>query len=171
MMFQQALSHCRHKTTLKNTLQKININAFSSCLTFEDIFAKVETICAPVRGIGTLSMYDISTDIAQLYGLEPSRIYCIGDGPRTALKVLGVTPRNKKLGTRTIPSTTIAIVQEAFKQKGYPIPKQIQTSTNPDDWESFLCNWQKQFKSGSATAYHNPQHCTCTGTLNLQDHI
>lgn len=120
-------------------------------------------ICAPVFGIGTLSMYDISVDIAHLYGLQPSAIYCIGDGPQTALQLLGISPNNKKLGTRWVQSTTVKRVQKAFQEKGWPIPNKILNSSNPDDWESFLCNWQKQFKSGSATACHNPPHYTCTG--------
>ena len=162
-MFQQAISHCRHKATLKQTLRTMNIYSFSTCSTFEDVFAKVETICAPVFGIGTLSMYDISTDIAHVYNIQPSVIYCIGDGPRAALQHLDIQPHSKKLGTRWVHYTTISSVQSAFQEKGWSIPEAIQSSTNPDDWESFLCNWQKQFKSGSSTGYHIPPHYTCKG--------
>lgn len=163
-MFRQAISHCRHKTTLKGVLAKVNLKEFSSCSTFEDVFTKVEQICAPVYGIGTLSMYDISTDIARMYGLQPSLIYCIGSGPRQALKILNIHPSTKMLGSLSVQATTINDIQEAFKKKEWSIPESVQNSTNPDDWETFLCCWQKQIKSDSATGFHTLPHYKCRGT-------
>jgi hypothetical protein len=169
-MFHQAISHCRHKSTLKRVISTIRLQDFSTCLTFEEIFANVEKVCKPIYGIGTLSVYDLSTDIAKHYGLQPKMIYCIGNGPRTALCLLGIKPIIQKLGSQWVQATTTSAVQHAFHQKGLSIPEKLYTSTNPDDWESFLCIWQKQFTSGSATGSHIQQHYKCRGTSNSSGH-
>ncbi len=175
-MYEEALSHCRHTTTLKSKVipvlnTQVECGLYENIATFEKVFTKVDIVCTPIFGIGNLTIYDLSVAIARKYGLQPSIIYCPGSGTQSALKLLGIRPINKKIGTRTIPSTTIATVHDTFNKKGYPIPEQIQHSKNSDDWESFLCNWQKQFKSGSATECRNLQHCTYRGTLDSQNHI
>ena len=169
-MFHQAISHCRHKSTLKRVISSLRLQDFSTCSTFEEIFANVEKLCRPVYGIGTLSIYDLSTDIAKHSGLQPKMIYCIGTGPRTALGLLGIQPILKKLGSLWVQATTISTVQHAFQQKGVYISEKLHTSTNPDDWETFLCIWQKQFTSGSATGFHIQQHYKCRGTSDSFGH-
>lgn len=141
-IYDEALSHCRWKTVLKKNKHKIKIKNFKN-KNFEEIMVKVYTIFKNIKGIGMLSMYDISAGICRYYDVKIDKVYIIGNGPKRAIKILNLKKRKhniyEKLNLYYVEKKDI---DNAFKKLNLKIPKNLKTG---DDYESYICNWQKAF--------------------------
>lgn len=148
-IFEEALSHCRWKSVLRNEilsseqLQKENLTRYTGC-TFEEILLMVYNICRNVKGIGMLTIYDITSAICRYNNINIEKIYIIGNGPKRAINLLEIVPKNLKVGSINLKYVEISDVLNAFSTKNFKIHSHLMHSTNGDEFESYLCNWQKQ---------------------------
>ena len=95
-IYDEALSHCRWKTVLKKNKHKIKIKNFKN-KNFEEIMVKVYTIFKNIKGIGMLSMYDISAGICRYYDVKIDKVYIIGNGPKRAVKILNLKKKKHNI--------------------------------------------------------------------------
>ena len=140
-IFREAISHVRWKNKMKKLLNDNfkKINKYKN-KNFTQIFAEVNIICANYDGIGKLSVYDICSSICRHHNINIDKIYIVGNGPKRAVKLLGLKTK-QHIGMNYV---EIKDVKIAFDKKGY---KKIYPNTNNgDDFESWLCNWQKNIK-------------------------
>ena len=141
-IYEEALSHCRWKTVLKKNKHKRKIKNFKNN-NFAEIIIKVYTIFKNIKGIGMLSMYDISAGICRYYDIKIDKVYIIGNGPKRAVKILNLKKRKhniyEKLNLYYVEKKDI---DNAFKKLNLKIPRCLKTG---DDYESYICNWQKNF--------------------------
>ena len=95
-IYDEALSHCRWKTVLKKNKHKIKLKNFKN-KNFEEIIIKVYTIFKNIKGIGMLSMYDISAGICRHYNIKIDKVYIIGNGPKRAIKILNLKKKKHNI--------------------------------------------------------------------------
>ncbi len=161
-IFYEAISHCRWKKVLNNLLLQIDIEEFRHN-SFLEIIKEIHKICENINGIGMLTIYDISASICNYYGINIDKIYIIGDGPKRAIKLLGLNPKIEKISYKinneinknfNLKYVEIDDVISAFIKNNYdktnkydPLP----SSNNGDEFESYLCNWQKTILTLSTT--------------------
>ena len=107
--------------------------------TFEEIVYKVHSVSSPVKGIGRLGVYDLSNGICKKYGINVNRVYIVGPGPKRAVKLLGLSVKLQRFGNFKMHYVEIYEVIAAFKVRGLSII----TSNNGDDYETYICEWQK----------------------------
>ena len=82
--------------------------------------------------IGPLSKYDIASDIFRYHGSMIDKVYIVGDGPKRAVKLLGLR------------TTTNPIIKLKYVSIADVVQKINLEQTNDGDLlETFLCNWQK----------------------------
>ena len=147
-IFQEAIDHCRWKSVLRNViftkteLQEHNLHQFSS-KSFDEILLIVYNICDKVEGIGMLTVYDITSAICRYNKINIDKIYIIGKGPKRAICLLDVKAKVHKIQNVTLKYVEIPEILNAFHEKNYEINLKIKNSTNGDDFESYICNWQK----------------------------
>ena len=145
VLFEEALHHSRNGTLLRNTI----VDNFSDISkykneSFESVFADVYRVCKPIRGLGMLTTYDLSSSICRKHGKNIDRVYIIGNGPKRAVKLLKLTPKLQRIGgVVTLHYVEIADIVAAFDKGGYKLDDTIRTTKNGDMVESFICNWQK----------------------------
>lgn len=146
-IFEEAINHCRWKSVLRNLLKT---NEFSeddlrkySDRTFDEILQDVYKICKGTNGIGMLAIYDITSAICRYNKINIDKVYIVGKGPKRALKLLDLKAKSKRLGEIKLSYVEIAEVLKAFKEKSYNMDSKIEKSKNGDDYESYICNWQK----------------------------
>jgi hypothetical protein len=133
VFFQEAILHVRWKTILIEQLEKIflNLDSFSSCKHFEEVFSRIENIFLPVYGIGRLSTYDTSAAICRHYKIPITKVYLFGGGPKKAVKFFNIkTHLDKKLKIR------YCEVEDVLKVFG-------NKSMTADDLETSLCIYIK----------------------------
>ncbi len=132
ILYYEAISHCRHKTKIKEFLKnKINIENYKNS-SFENIFLNVQSLVDTRGSIGPLSKYDIASDIFRYHGNMIDKVYIVGDGPKRAVKLLGLR------------TTTNPIIKLKYVSIADVIQKLNLEQTNDGDLlETFLCNWQK----------------------------
>jgi len=142
-IFQEAIGHCRWKKNLYPVLDKINISNYKND-SFNKIFNKIFNITKKVMGLGLLSTYDIVAAICRYHSIKIPIVFIIGDGPKRAIKLLGVSlskyimPNGVKLNY-----AEIVDIKNAFKKNKYKLDKHMKYSRDGDEFESYLCNWQK----------------------------
>lgn len=142
----EAIAHCRWKTILKRVLENdISLESYMN-KEFEEIFESVHNICKEVKGIGLLTVYDIVSAICRYYSINIDFVYIIGGGPVRAVKLLNLKTKTKKIGSILLKYVKIEDVISSFQIKNYQMNEYIKTSTNGDDFESYICNWQKNIK-------------------------
>jgi len=147
-IFQEAIDHCRWKSVLSNEvltkteLQEHNLHLFSS-KTFDEIIVYIYKMCDNVQGIGMLTIYDITSAICRYNKINIDKIYIIGKGPIRAIHLLVVKAKTQKIQNISLKYVEIYQILEAFREKNYEINLQIIHSNNGDDFESYICNWQK----------------------------
>jgi len=142
----EAIAHCRWKTILKRVLENdISLESYMN-KGFEEIFESVHNICKEVKGIGLLTVYDIVSAICRYYSINIDFVYIIGGGPVRAIKLLNLKTKTKKIGSILLKYVKIEDVISSFQIKNYQMNEYIKTSTNGDDFESYICNWQKNIK-------------------------
>ena len=147
-IFQEALHHCRWKTVLRNEvlsnseLQENKLHQFLD-KSFDEILLVVHAICDKVKGIGMLSVYDITSAICRYNKINIDKVYIIGGGPKNAIKLLGITPKVHNIQHISLKYVEITEIIKAFNDKAFEIPLDVKQSINGDDFESYICNWQK----------------------------
>lgn len=142
----EAIAHCRWKTILKRVLENdISLESYMN-KGFEEIFESVHNICKEVKGIGLLTVYDIVSGICRYYSINIDFVYIIGGGPVRAIKLLNLKTKTKKIGSILLKYVKIEDVINSFQIKNYQMNEYIKTSTNGDDFESYICNWQKNIR-------------------------
>jgi hypothetical protein len=148
-LFKEALDHIRNrwKNSLKLYLQKIEIKDFDN-MTFEGIYAKIRKDCDNIHGLGKLSAYDIASSIAREKNLTIPYVYLAGNGPRNAIKKLGVKIKYQKIINFRLPYVTINSVVDSLNEKQLDYDKEfvdeIISKNDGDSFESYLCIWQKE---------------------------
>ena len=139
----EAISHCRWKTVLKSVLEKeIHILVYKN-KSFEEIFEDIHRICKNVKGIGMLSVYDIVSAICRFHSVVIEHVHIIGSGPVRAIKLLNLQAKKKKIGSVLLQYVSREDVVNAFQRENHIMYAGMDTSTNGDDIESYICNWQK----------------------------
>ena len=134
-IFSEAISHCRWKQLLRNTLQIIDIEKYKN-RDFDEIYIEIYNICKEINGLGNLVIYDITSAICRYYNVNIDKVYIIGSGPKRAIKLLNLkTKLCKKLKVKYV---DIEDVINELSKKNI-----ILNEKNGDILESFLCNWQK----------------------------
>jgi hypothetical protein len=142
-IFQEAVDHCRHKTKLRNLLKDINIKYYENKI-FEEIICMSHDICKNVNQIGPLMVYDISAALCRHYGIIIDKVYIIGAGPKRAIKLLNINPKLHKINNNIkLHYVTIDELIRAFYNSIYELNETMRNNRNGDEWESFICNWQK----------------------------
>ena len=147
-IFQEAIDHCRWKSVLRNNvltqneLQEHNLHKFAG-KRFDEIIVCVYNICDKVKGIGMLTIYDITSAICRYNKIIVDKIYIIGKGPKRAISLLNIRAKTQKIEDVTLNYVEIPEILKAFYEKNYEINSQIKNSNNGDDFETYICNWQK----------------------------
>lgn len=142
-MFHEAFDHCRHKTKLRNLLKDINIKDYKN-KNYEEIIFMIHHICKNITQIGPLMVYDISVAICRYYGIIIDKVYIIGGGPKKAIKLLNINKKLHKINNKIkFHYITIEQLIRAFDNSIYLLDKKMRNNRNGDEWESFICNWQK----------------------------
>ncbi len=130
-LFHEAICHCRHKTILKTFLNEIDIHKYKNT-SFEDIFLDVQNLNNTHGSIGSLTIYDIASDIFRYHGNMIDKVYIVGGGPKRAVKLLELkTHINSVIGLKYV---TIDDVVCKFN---------LNKIDDGDLLETFLCIWQK----------------------------
>jgi len=131
-LFFEAYDHCRWKTVLQNFLTDLDISVHRG-KTFEDIFSDIYNLCRNVKGLGMLSVYDITASICRYYNVTIDRVYIIGGGPKRAVKLLKLKTYSRKFNNIRLVFVEINDVKNRFNLE----------TTDGDVLETFLCKWQK----------------------------
>jgi hypothetical protein len=143
-IFQDAIDHCRWKKVLHNVLKDINISNYEN-KTFEEIIINIYNICESVNGLGILTIYDISSSICRFYEINIDKVYIIGDGPKRTAKLLNIKTKKHRINDKiNINYVDIPDVIIAFNSKGYELEAKYRNTTNGDELETYMCNWQKK---------------------------
>lgn len=148
-LFKEALDHIRNRwmPSLKSYIKEININNFDK-MTFEEIYAKIRKDCDNIHGLGKLSAYDISSSIARENNLTIPYVYLSGNGPRNAIKKLGVEIKYQKIENFRLPYVTIKSVVDSLNKNNFDYDKELVNEVilknDGDSFESYLCIWQKE---------------------------
>lgn len=147
-IFQEAIDHCRWKSVLRNNvftqneLQENNLYKFAG-KTFDEILLCVYNICNKVEGIGMLTIYDITSAICRYNKIIIDKIYIIGKGPKRAISLLNIKAKTQKIDGIILKYVEIPEILKAFNEINYEINSQIKNSNNGDEFETYICNWQK----------------------------
>lgn len=142
-VFQEAINHCRHKTTLFKFLKDINIRTYEN-KTFEEIIIDINNKCVHIKGIGLLTIYDISIGICDYHNVDIEKVYIIGSGPKRAIKLLKIkTQKHIISDTLKINYTNIPTIINAFDENNIEINEFIRNNKNGDILETYICEWQK----------------------------
>lgn len=145
-IFYEALSHSRRKTILREQVLALpevyEVQRYSK-MTFDKIYTEIHRICEPINGIGKLAMYDITAAICRANNIIINRVYIIGGGPRRAIALLGIIPKIHKFEQISLQYVQIHDIFSAFITHAYKIDSIVKQSMNGDDWESYICKWQK----------------------------
>ena len=140
----EAIAHCRWKGALMTVLESNIVLEKYSNKNFEEIFESIYNICKEVKGIGLLTMYDIVSAICRRFNVNIEYVYIIGGGPVRACKLLHLEPKRKKICKGVVLRyLEIKDIVTAFQENGYTMDDYLRTNTNGDDFESYICNWQK----------------------------
>ena len=142
-IFEETISHCRWKTVLHAVLKEIDISKYEN-KNFEEIIVEIYGICNKVKGLGMLTIYDITSAICRYYKINIDKVYIIGKGPKRATKILKIKTKTCKINDKIkIKFIDIQDILCAFDSNGYEINENIRNSKNGDIFETYICNWQK----------------------------
>jgi hypothetical protein len=145
-IFQEALDHCRWKSVLHNVLMQNKLQQILHTFAykrFDEIILWVYNMCDTVKGIGILTIYDITSAICRYNKIIIDKIYIIGKGPKRAISLLNIKAKTQKIGRITLKYVEIPQILNAFNEKNYEMNLKIRNSNNGDDFETYICNWQK----------------------------
>jgi hypothetical protein len=146
-IFQEAMDHCRWKRQLDTVLLRPelhdNILQDYSGKSFEEILLTVYNICEQAKGVGLLTIYDITAAICRYNNINIERVYIIGRGPVRAARLLNIKLKTQKIQKVSLKYIEISEIIEAFENQKYEIDSHIKQSSSGDDFETYICNWQK----------------------------
>jgi len=146
-IFQEAMDHCRWKRSLDTVLLRPelhdNILQDYSGKSFEDILLTVYNICEKVKGVGLLTIYDIAAAICRHNNIPIEKVYIIGRGPVRATRLLNIKLKTHKIEKIALKYIEISEIIEAFDKQKYEIDSQVKQSNSGDEFETYICNWQK----------------------------
>ena len=142
-MFQEAISHVRHKDKMIRFLDLhfTNLTIYQN-KTFEQIYEMVHKLVKSAYQIGKLAIYDITAAICRHYGIIITKVYIIGGGPKRAIIRLQLDTQTQKIHRLKLKYVLIEDIQNAFRELKLKHDDTIYTN-NGDIIESYLCNWQK----------------------------
>ena len=146
-IFQEAMDHCRWKKNLDTVLlrpelQYTNLQDYSG-KSFEEIVLIVYNLCEKVKGVGLLTVYDIAAAICRHNNIPIEKVYIIGRGPVRAASLLNIKLKTHKIEKIALKYIEISEIIEAFDKLKLEIDSQIKHSNNGDEFETYICNWQK----------------------------
>jgi len=147
-IYEDAINHCRWKKVLRNVIktelmfQEHYLHQLKG-KSFDEILLFVYDTCCKVKGIGMLIIYDITSAICRYNKINIERVYVVGNGPKRAINLLDIKTKSQKFGKVTLKYVEILEILKAFQEKKYEIDLQIKNSNNGDDFETYICNWQK----------------------------
>jgi hypothetical protein len=118
-------------------------NAIGLGKSFEEILLTVYNICEKVKGVGMLTVYDIVAAICRFNNINIERVYIIGGGPVRAARLLNIKLKTHKIEKIALKYIEISEIIEAFDKLKLEIDSQIKYSNNGDEFETYICNWQK----------------------------
>ena len=145
-IFSEAINHCRWKKALYSILEKINIDNYKN-KTFEEIIFEIYNVCDNIKGVGILTIYDITSAICKYYKINIDKVYIIGNGPKRAVKLLNIKIKKHKINDKiNLQYVDIIDVINAFDTNNYVLNQTLRKSKNGDLFETYLCNWQKTKK-------------------------
>ena len=143
-IYQEAINHCRWKSVLRKFLMKTEfhenqIKKFGG-KSFEEILLYTYKICSTIKGIGLLTIYDIASAVCRYNNINIDKIYIIGNGPKRAIELLNMKAKTKRIGDINLKYVEISDLLRTFRENNYEMDLY---SSNGDDYETFICNWQK----------------------------
>jgi len=141
-IYEDAISHCRWKSSLMTVLTSIKIEEYKN-QTFETIFKSIGAICRDVKGVGLLTVYDIVSAICFNHNIAIDRVYIIGSGPKRAIALLNMKTAVHKIGNYRLKYVNPNEVIDAFTKCGYMLDDDMKTEINGDVFETYICVWQK----------------------------
>lgn len=142
-IFEEAINHCRWKKSLYLVLKKINICNYEN-KTFEEILLEIYNISSNIKGVGMLSVYDITAAICRYYKINIDKVYIIGKGPKRAIKLLNIKLKKNKISNKiNLNFVNIIDIINAFDNNNYELNKYFRNTNNGDILETYICNWQK----------------------------
>jgi len=144
-LYHEAISHCRWKGALKTFLPTINKDAFED-KTFVEIYSIIHSMSKDIKGIGYLTVYDITASLCNYHNIPIKKVFIIGNGPKRAVKILGLKNKCKilKIGKLRLKYLELNDVIIALQGRNVRIRKRIIHKKDGDLMESYLCNWQKK---------------------------
>jgi hypothetical protein len=144
-IFEEAFRHCRWKKVLINDgLAKINILDYSVYTTFEEIIPRIYEICEDVKGLGMLTIYDITAALCRYYNINIDKVYIIGNGPKRAIKLLNLHTKQHNITNKVkLNYVEIDDIKSAFDYNKLYLDEDIRNTVNGDVIETYICNWQK----------------------------
>jgi len=144
-MWAEALGHCRNTKILRTFItNEIDIKSYKD-MSFESIFTSIHDLCLNKDGLGPLVVYDITSAICRFYKINIDKVYIVGNGPKNAVRILGLKTKKQTLRHPDIKLSYVDIndIITTFEKYGYTIDNKIALSKNGDDFESYICKWQK----------------------------
>jgi len=121
--YQEAIDHCRWKTNLRAVLlsPELHNDKYSCAMSFDEIFTRVSHLCDNVRGVGVLSVYDITAAICRHHDIIIDKVYLIGRGPKRAAKLLNIKAKTRTIENVTLKYIEISDIVEAFKREKHTL--------------------------------------------------
>lgn len=145
-LFQEAIDHCRWKKVLYEVLKEIELSHYEN-KTFEEIIFDIYNICYNIKGLGILTIYDITSSICRYNGININKVYIIGNGPKRAIKILNIKTKIHKINNKIkLNYVDIDDIIIAFDINGYQLNENIRNNQNGDTLETYICNWQKTIR-------------------------
>lgn len=142
-IFEEAINHCRWKKSLYLLLKKINICNYEN-KTFEEILLEIYNISSNIKGVGMLSVYDITAAICRYYKININKVYIIGKGPKRAIKLLNIKLKKYRISNKiNLNFVNIIDIINAFDNNNYELNEYFRNINDGDILETYICNWQK----------------------------
>ena len=142
-IFEEAINHCRWKKSLYLVLKEINIYNYKN-KTFEEILLEIYNICDNIKGVGMLSIYDITAAICRYNKINIDKVYIIGKGPKRAIKILNIKIKKHKISNKiNLNFVDIIDIINAFDINNYELNEYFRNIKDGDILETYICNWQK----------------------------
>jgi hypothetical protein len=79
-----------------------NLDMLRQATSFDELFAVVEDLTEPIKGIGELTVYDTALRIGAHFGCQPARVY-LHAGTRKGGQALGFDPRRQTIEMDELP--------------------------------------------------------------------
>jgi hypothetical protein len=107
--------------------------------TFEEVYCKIRETSSKIDEIGKLTLYDLTAAMCKYHGTKINRVYIVGNGPKRAIKYLGIPVKIQK--PENLKYVEIPDLKRVLLARGYHLLE----SDNGDDYESYICRLQKTF--------------------------